>query len=234
MTRATPQGEPSPGTAGSRLLFRHRRPIPAFRSRLSCWSNANETEIAMSSVLTIGALDDVLVDGVDEVLAQIGAGSATDWQRYTDQAEVISLLNMASVNPFNAFAAGLEGTTGYDAMDRTRLKNLPWWLDAVWLPVEINPPAISISGDPVFVGSVQRLKTELEDIQRLAGTLNLGTAPDEYVRMRKSYDAWWRDVNEAEPEDLSEDDTLRWIWRALYDGIEMATAKNIPMFWFGG
>ncbi len=191
----------------------------------------------MSSVLTVGRLVEFLVDDVEGVLEQIGASAqAGRWLACPEEVAVISLINVSSVSFFNKFAAGLEGLTGYDAMERTRFKNLPWWLSAVWLPIEINPPVVTDGGDPVFVGSIARLQAELSEIQRLAPHLKLGTVPAEFDVMRKDYGAWWRGLLERPEENqrLSEDDTIRWVWRALYDGAELGRHQDAPVFWFGG
>jgi hypothetical protein len=53
---------------------------------------------------------------------------------------MISVLNNASLDAFTIFAAGLEGLSGLDAMDNTEFRNLPWWLESYWLPIEFDPP----------------------------------------------------------------------------------------------
>lgn len=190
----------------------------------------------MSSDLTVGRLDELFVSDVEEILERIDASDRISaWMTCPEEVAVISLMNVSSVSFFNQFAARLEGLTGHDAMDRSQFKNLPWWLDSVWLPLDINPPIVSNTGDPVFVGSVAGLKSDLLKIQRMVPDLMLGTVPTEYEAMRRDYRAWWKSVLESHDDTAcSDDDTVRWIWRALYDGAEIAEKNDAPVFWYGG
>jgi hypothetical protein len=133
----------------------------------------------------------------------------------------ISMLNDASFDLFNNFAAGLEGFRGPDAMEKTTFRSLPWWLESFWLPLDFAPP---ITIDGAFVGSTFRLLGDLERIRALA-SIDLAAAPPGYRDMRKDYRAWFN----SESAQLSEDETLRWVWNALNDGAKISIDRKVPI-----
>jgi hypothetical protein len=141
----------------------------------------------------------------------------------------ISAINGASLDLFNSYAARLEGFTGADAIDKTTYRNLPWWLQSVWLPLDFDPPKelASDEDDPLFVGSCVKLLSELAEI-RNKSDLDLGTVPDSYHAMRSDYGLWFRSVRDRD-DVLSESDTIRWIWRSLNDGAEISKQECVPM-----
>lgn len=110
-------------------------------------------------------------------------------------------------------------------MDNTAFRNLPWWLDSFWLPVEFDPPAQPASDQdaPTFIGSSIRLLKELAKIQEIS-PLDVATLPPTYTDVRNDYRSWF-----ATPSDLSADDTVRWIWNALRDGARMSVDWQCPM-----
>lgn len=154
----------------------------------------------------------------------IGRMTASGAQRETESV-VISVLNNASLDAFNTFAAGLEGFSGLDAIAKTGLRNLPWWLQSVWLPIDFDPPKelASDKDDPTFVGSSIRLLNELAKIKEMS-PLDVSTTPPTYNDMRNDYRSWF-----SKPHHLSEDDAIRWIWNALGYGAQISIEKQSPM-----
>ncbi len=94
-----------------------------------------------------------------------------------------------------------------------------------WLPVEFDPPEKPASGPygPTFIGSSIRLLDELAKIQEIL-PLNVATLPPTYSEMRNDYRRWF-----STPGELSEDDTIRWIWNALRDGAQISIESKFPM-----
>src|SRR4029077_17296372 len=96
----------------------------------------------MAADLIVGPLDSDIEDRVLRICRRLGlrnwppTGSpiglnrrmtTSGAQRMTENV-MISVLNNASLDAFNTFAAGLEGFSEHDAMTKTALRNLPWWL----------------------------------------------------------------------------------------------------------
>jgi hypothetical protein len=197
----------------------------------------------MSTALTVGRIDGEFGGHIGRIVARakipvpadrlslsqrLFGTKPTPWTMAAQCVAVIPLLNTASIAAFNRFVAALEGLTDNDAMDRTTFKNLPWWLVSVWLPIDFDPPRElgSDEGDPVFVGSCQRLVRELEEI-KAKSPISMGDAPADYQIMRPDQYRKWLVSVSGEP--LTNEDTLRWIWRALRDGAELAMRSNAPM-----
>jgi hypothetical protein len=193
----------------------------------------------MAADLIIGPLDSDVQDHVFRICERIGLrdwpppGSAagrsprvtTSGAQRVTESVMISVLNDASLNAFNTFAAGLEGLSGHDAITKTALRNLPWWLQSFWLPVEFDPPKelVSDKDDPTFVGSSIRLLNELAKIKEMS-PFDVSATPPTYGDMRNDYRSWF-----SISHDLSEDDTIRWVWNALRDGAQISIERQFPM-----
>ena len=138
----------------------------------------------MAADLIVGPLDSDIEDRVLRICRRLGLRNwpptdspiglnprmtTSGAQRMTENV-MISVLNNASLDAFNTFAAGLEGFSEHDAMTKTALRNLPWWLQSFWLPIEFDPPKelASDQGDPTFVGSSIRLLNELTKIKEMS------------------------------------------------------------------
>ena len=106
---------------------------------------------------------------------------------------------------------------------------MPRRLQRVWLPIEFGPPKdlASDEDDTLFVGSCVQLLSELAEI-RNRSDLELGTVPDSYHVMRSDYGTWLRSALNRDDE-LSESDTIRWIWRSLHESAEMSKQERVPM-----
>ena len=193
----------------------------------------------MSADLVLGELDASLEQHVGRIAKRIRLGGYSSFAGRSagilgspsgiEPAITISVINAASLDLFNSYAARLEGFTGPDAMDKTTYRNLPWWLQSVWLPIEFDPPQdlASDEDDPLFVGSCAKLLSELAEI-RNKSDLELGTVPDSYHAMRSDYGTWFRSAV-GRDHVLSERDTIRWIWRSLHDGAEISKQERVPM-----
>ena len=96
----------------------------------------------MAADLIVGPLDSDIEDRVLRICRRLGLRNwpptdspiglnprmtTSGAQRMTENV-MISVLNNASLDAFNTFAAGLEGFSEHDAMTKTALRNLPWWL----------------------------------------------------------------------------------------------------------
>lgn len=193
----------------------------------------------MAADLIVGPLDSDIEDRVLRICRRLGlrnwppTGSpiglnprmtTSGAQRMTENV-MISVLNNASLDAFNTFAAGLEGFSEHDAMTKTALRNLPWWLLSFWLPIEFDPPKelASDQGDPTFVGSSIRLLNELTKIKEMS-LLDVSTTPPTYDDMRNDYRSWFSISHR-----LSEDDAIRWVWNALRDGAQISIERQFPM-----
>jgi hypothetical protein len=191
----------------------------------------------MASDLTIGPLDSDIQGHVRRICKRIGlrnwssTGNPLSFYRrmitrgVRPESVMISVLNNASLDAFNTFAAVLEGLSGPDAIELTTFRNLPWWLDSFWLPVDFDPPKepASDKDGPTFVGSSIRLLNELVRIKEMS-PLDVGTLPPTYSDMRNDYRRWF-----STPCELSEDDTIRWVWNALRDGARISIERQFPM-----
>jgi hypothetical protein len=156
------------------------------------------------------------------------------WLERPDTIATISCLNGATVMEFLRHAVQLEGYTdewaGFAAGTNGKLagKNFPWWDNSLWLPLEFNDPG-GLDDDPTFfIGSCQCLIAELDELKRTS-PLQLGEVTAEYSDMRADFLKFVHSKTEL---DLSGEDCVRWIWRALRDGAELAIAQNTAL-WAG-
>jgi len=110
-------------------------------------------------------------------------------------------------------------------MMKTAFRNLPWWLRTIWLPIEFDPPKnlASDESDPTFVGSSVCLLDELAKIKEKS-PIKIAATPPGYTDMRNDYRSWFFTSRQ-----LSEDDTIRWVWNALCDGAQISIEKRCPM-----
>lgn len=177
--------------------------------------------------LTVGRLPPEMEKAADAAIARLGIPNSAAWRQYAGQPAEISIFNLASVCFFTDHVAKLEGfVDSGKAMERTRFRNLPWWLLSVWLPVLFQPPpepAIDMGGDPVFLGSAQGLLADLIEVQKVSD-MGLGTVPDGYDKMRADYRAFMRSGFQLSDERI----ILQWVWKGLHDGATLA-AKGSPL-----
>jgi hypothetical protein len=154
--------------------------------------------------------------------------------RTPDTIADISLLNGATVGEFLRHVVKLEGYSDENAAymagadGKLKAKNFPWWDNSLWVPLEFDNPGMLDDDPTFFIGSCQRLIAELDELQR-ASPLRLGEVVPAYALMRAEYLKFVRSDTELH---LSADDCVRWIWRALRDGAELAIAQNAAL-WAG-
>ena len=190
----------------------------------------------MGSDLFVGRFG---LEGLETSLAShlAGLGLKFDLQQLFEADEEVAMLcflNGASIVEFLEHVGVVEGYPDRDmalrAFERgdSRLKNMPCWENSIWLPFDFEP-AGTLADDPtVFVGSGPALLRELTDLQQRS-PLGLGASPNGYERMRQDIRAFYRDSRELQ---LDEADTIRWIWRALFDGATIAIEARSAL-WAG-
>ncbi len=144
-----------------------------------------------------------------------------------DRDEFISALRISALDLFNRYVAGLEGLSGPDAMRKTAFRQVCWWMNSVWLPIEFDPPhePDPTDGEDMFIGSSVRLLSELEAIRKLS-KFDIATLPPGYTEMRNNYRAWF---SSPDNDPLSDDNAIRWIWCALHESAQISVEKRVPM-----
>jgi hypothetical protein len=151
-----------------------------------------------------------------------------------DQVAALCLLNVASIVVFLEHVGVVEGypdrDTALAAFERgdSRVKNMPAWVNSIWLPFDFEPAGTLTEEPTLFIGSCPGLLRELTYLQQRS-PLGLGAAPGGYERMRQDITAFYRDLT---PFQLDEADTIRWVWRALFDGAGIAM-KSGTALWAG-
>jgi hypothetical protein len=133
------------------------------------------------------------------------------------------------LNHVSALDGHADSQIAFAAFQRgnSKFRNMPWWDDSIWLPFEFSGVGTIESDFPTFVGSCPALLRELEIIKSLS-QLDLGAKPPGYDEMREDIKAFYKSTHAR----FDEADTIRWIWRVLYDGAEIAmTSKSI--LWAG-
>jgi hypothetical protein len=117
-------------------------------------------------------------------------------------------------------AAGENGNSKY--------RNLPWWDDSVWLPIELEPATLEVDA-PFFLGSCTALLRELHDLQKTS-QIQLGSAPQGYEEMRADIRKFYRSFHSGGTFQLTDADCVRWVWLALRDGAELAIKENTVLY----
>jgi hypothetical protein len=190
----------------------------------------------MGSDLIVGRAG---LEGLESSLAShlSGLDLKDDLQRLFETDEQVATLDFLNVASLVAFLEHVGVVEGYPDRDKalaafergdSRLKNIPCWENSIWLPFELDR-AGTLEDDPtLFVGSCPALLRELTDLQQRS-PLGLGASPDGYERMRQDIRAFYRD---STPFQLDDADTIRWIWRALFDGATIAIEARSAL-WAG-
>jgi hypothetical protein len=156
------------------------------------------------------------------------------WFNNPNEIDAISCLNGATVMEFLRHTVHLAGYSdeddGYAAGADGKLKerNFPWWDNSLWLPIAFDDPS-GLSDDPTFfIGSCQRLIVELDEMKRIS-PLQLGEVVSNYFVMRDDLQKFMRSNQEL---NLKSEDCVRWVWKALREGAEVAISKNAAL-WAG-
>ena len=149
------------------------------------------------------------------------------WTECPEQIAYIDLLNLASVGLFLEHVAKIEGFTDTNvALDQTRFRQLPWWDFSIWLPISFAPPTLLDDGGfPIFLGSCHALLADLEEVNKLS-SLQLGKAPRGYDAMRADIKKFYRSSFELD----DEASIIQWIWKAIYDGAQIAIEHHAVLF----
>ena len=155
------------------------------------------------------------------------------WLERPDTIATISCLNGAAVSEFLRHTIQVEGFAneieGFKAgADGKLKKNFPWWDNSVWIPIGFAGSG-ALEDDPTFfIGSCQRLILELDELKQIS-SLRLGEVVPDYSMMRSDFLKFVRSDKKL---DLSTEDCIRWVWRALRDGAELAIEQNTAL-WVG-
>ncbi len=168
-------------------------------------------------------------------LAGIGVNHDLDsWLTAEESIATICCLNGASVVEFLRHVIHVEGYSderaGFAAGESgsSKFKNMPWWENSIWLPIEIEHVGVLEDDPTFFVGSCRALLTELHSLQR-ASPLQLGSIPQGYGEMRTDIRKFYQSAAAIK---LDEINCTHWIWRALHDGAEIAISEN-TVLWTG-
>jgi hypothetical protein len=175
----------------------------------------------MSSDLIIRPLDLDIWEDLAEICKRHGVELPAALSGEADDDLLISIFDLASIDAFNTYAAKLEGLQGPDAMTKTRFRNLPWWLESFWIPMEFDAPIVE---NGLFIGSSIRLQDELSRI-RVMSAIDIAAPPPGYSAMRAGSIDWFN----GEDAPFSDDDVLRWIWNALHESAQISIEQNIPI-----
>ena len=155
-----------------------------------------------------------------------------EWKAGPSEVGYVDTLNEASVGAFLEFTAKLEGcASSEEAIENSKWKNLPYWLQSIWLPLEgvnVDPIVVDIEGMPTLIGTVIGLVNDLEAIAA-ATKIWLKKKPRNFDLMMSDPKAFYA-LNVA---DLDEETTLRWIWNSYYEGAKLSLLHNRPL-WSGG
>jgi hypothetical protein len=188
----------------------------------------------MGVILNVGRLPDWARDGAEGYLAGASDAGLTDaargelvkaWEAASENDISFSFvaLNDASLSAFLDYAAGLEGLKdGNEALERSRWRHLPYWLDSFWLPVRSD----AICGEPTFFGSAHGLLANLAEIAAVSPH-SLGTIPPYFEQMRADPDKFYFTPLEEPMDDKT---ALQWLWRAYYEAATVAVERNMVMW----
>jgi hypothetical protein len=156
------------------------------------------------------------------------------WLNQPHELAIISCLNGATVMEFLRHTVQLAGYSderdGFAAGEdgKLRERNFPWWDNSLWLPIKFDNPSGLRDEPTYFIGSCQRLIVELDEMKRVS-PLQLGQVVPEYFDMRADFQKFIRANHEL---NLTFEDSVRWVWRALREGAEIAISKNAAL-WAG-
>jgi hypothetical protein len=189
----------------------------------------------MSKDIVVGRAS---LDWMEELLADRAASLGLGDELHevfqgSDEQTTLCSLNSASFVLFLDHVSTLDGhpdsQSAFVAFQRgvSKFRNMPWWDDSIWLPFEFSDVGVIEGNFPAFVGSCPVLLRELETIRQLSPQ-GFGATPQGYEEMRKDIKAFYKNVHVR----LDHADTIRWIWRALYDGAEIAMAST-SILWAG-
>lgn len=138
------------------------------------------------------------------------------WLNCPDEMAEWDCLNVASVALFLRHAEQLEGIPANTRLQQTRWRHLPDYEETYWLPFDLSEPRILKSSDgwPIAIASAPALLRDLEAI-RAASPHPLAVKPAVKDGIR-----------------LSPEETLSWIWCALFEGVTASVSEAAPLAMF--
>jgi hypothetical protein len=141
-------------------------------------------------------------------------------------AETIASFGLLNcVTLFTDHVIELEGYAnrhaGYEAMydGSFRQKQMPAWEDSDWMPFEFEPPGCIANDVAPWIGSCQALLRELDDVAARS-PLSLATLPSHYLLKPDGPDLSFDGTQ------FSNAEAIRWVWRCLHDGAQVAIREN--------
>jgi|GEM_PF-5118523 len=182
----------------------------------------------MGTIITLGESLDA--ETAAQLRKLLGSGFR-DWTVEETRVVTFDALNVASISVFLDHAAGLEGfRDSSEAMDHSQWKNLPYWMNSLWLPIEhssVLPVVLEANAETLFAGTASGLISDLEGIKAKSPE-RLGVAPpffDLMVARRREF----HQINIH----LDKTETLQWVWLAFRTAADMAVKENVMMSWGG-
>jgi hypothetical protein len=155
-----------------------------------------------------------------------------EWRSGPAENGYVDTLNEASACAFLDYTAKLEGcASSEEAIENSKWKNLPYWLQSVWLPLEginVHPAVVKIEGTPTLIGTAAGLVNNLDEIAN-AADIGLKQKPNNFDLMMSDLKSFYS----LKVGDLDEETTLRWLWNSYYEGAKLALQHNRPV-WSGG
>jgi hypothetical protein len=138
------------------------------------------------------------------------------WLNCADAIAEWDCLNVASVALFLRHAEQLEGIPVNSRLQKSRWRHLPDYEETYWLPLDFSKVHTFKSSDgwPFAIASAQALLRDLEAIGA-ASPYPLKQKPAELAADSQA--------------SLTPEDTLSWIWCALFEGASECVARSAPL-----
>lgn len=151
------------------------------------------------------------------------------WDKAPEEVASMGSFHIAALSAFLDHTAELEGLSANDAIEKSRWRHLPYWLESNWLPVRSDATRIAKDslGSPVFYGSAYGLLDNLAEIAARS-PLRLENCPT-YLELKQSDPRAYYDML---VEGLDQELQLHDVWRVFQEAATLSVAHNVPM-WMG-
>jgi hypothetical protein len=146
----------------------------------------------------------------------------------------VDTFNLASLVLFTDYTADLEGLANRDGTGQgSRWKNLPYWLHAVWLPLngETIEPVVwkDNAGWEVMISTATGLINDLQQISELSN-MELGVKPGQFDLMLSDPPAFYKSTADIT---FSDKATLQWMWYAYFWAAQKSLQSSTPVWQAG-
>jgi hypothetical protein len=153
-------------------------------------------------------------------------------EKWPENIGYIDCLNEASTMLFLEYTAKLEELSDVnEATENSMWKNLPYWTQTIWLPLEngeMGSKLVEEATNPTLICTASGLLSDLKQIAEKSD-LKFGNKPKGFDLMLSDASAFYAKKNFQ----LDEDSTILWVWLSLQTGAELALKNNMPL-WSGG